>query len=58
MDPNEALDRLRAFVQQVNLHGRFTTETVESVAEAADALDTWLCAGGFLPEDWAKAQAR
>ena len=58
MDPNEALEKLRQFVTQVQLRGRFTTETVEQAAEAADALDTWMSAGGSLPEDWQKARQR
>ena len=33
-----------------------TTETVERGAEAAQALDTWMSNGGFLPEEWARAK--
>lgn len=56
MDPNEALENLRAFIGLVLDVGRYTAETVEAGAEAAQALDTWMSNGGFLPEEWARAK--
>lgn len=56
MDPNEALENLRTFIGLVLDVGRYTAETVEAGAEAAQALDTWMSNGGFLPQEWARAK--
>ena len=58
MDPNEALIQLRRFVALSHAGARFTAEDVDQAAEAAHSLDEWLSAGGFMPEDWAKARTR
>ena len=44
MDPNEALRELRDWAHAN--HG------VDDNAEIFEGLDHWLCAGGFLPDDW------
>jgi hypothetical protein len=46
MDPNETLQQLR---------DEFEGGEFECAAELFEALDTWLCRGGFLPEAWQRA---
>jgi len=50
MDPNVALRQIREL-----LRGPIK-ETHEGLmlSEAFDALDLWLCNGGFLPESWGR----
>ena len=59
MDPNEALRRLLDLAEStqrdavggfdygINLTGRAI-----DMAELVEALDSWIVAGGFLPERW------
>ena len=47
MDPNETLKRIRGFINDGD------SADVELI-EAFEALDNWLCHGGFLPKDWAR----
>lgn len=55
MDPNEKLRRLRELVRKVQFNwdhvDRVTFEEGE-FAKHFQALDDWIQAGGFLPEDW------
>lgn len=44
MDPDEALDNLRALIREGS--------DVDAIAEQFAALDEWLGGGGFLPADW------
>lgn len=53
MDPNAALDELRAIVARVMAEQRITQETVERGAELFAGLDGFLSSGGFLPRAWA-----
>lgn len=63
MDPTEALARAR--IQSRWLLNRTGSESrtelmdhADDLAEAFDALDRWICKGGFLPLQWEKAQRR
>jgi hypothetical protein len=59
VDPNAALDEI------LDLTGRITDlanrgeplppDQVIRIAELVDALDGWICVGGFLPRRWASA---
>lgn len=56
MDPNATLARLRELVAELataetNLH---KADIADSLAEHLEALDNWLCCGGFKPEPWNK----
>lgn len=44
MDPNATLAQLRTALED---------EDIAAAFEHFDALDRWLCRGGFAPEDWA-----
>ena len=46
MDPNKALAELREAI---------SIKDYEWAAMAADTLDGWLTAGGFLPDAWSRA---
>lgn len=46
MDPNTALAELR----------KYAMGSKEEWALLFEGLDSWLLRGGFLPDDWAKAQ--
>jgi hypothetical protein len=58
MDPNEALERLRAAIQRYHVatemrdHDEDRLGEAEQVIEHAQALDEWLSRKGFLPRDW------
>lgn len=59
MDPNEALRALREALGRM-AEARTSYEVSEhavEAAEAAEALDSWLSRGGFLPAAWGEAQA-
>ena len=55
MDPNEALGKARRLAAQI-MNGAQPAEELadlaEELAEAFQALDTWLLRGGFKPEAW------
>jgi hypothetical protein len=60
MDPNEALRRiraqvleLRALVDNEDLDAEALAMSAGTLLDAADGLDQWLTAGGFLPAAWA-----
>lgn len=58
MDPNEVLaiarDRSEAIIESADaLEGSQSEEAIE-LAEAFQALDSWLVKGGFKPRKWAK----
>lgn len=61
MDPNETLRQMRAIAARIlaregaDLHE--TAEDATDLALAVDALDTWLCHGGFIPDAWARGAA-
>ena len=50
LDPDDVLHRLRDEAR-VALCGEDVSPV--AMAEAFQALDDWLCRGGFLPTDWA-----
>ena len=54
MDPDELLVALRDCAQDlINGTDEYTfAETVNTMVEQFEALDTWLTNGGFLPSDW------
>jgi hypothetical protein len=53
MDPNEALRIIREARAELFSEGEpYDPETVRTLAEHVDALDTWLSKGGFLPAAW------
>ena len=52
MDPDANLAELRTLVA-ANIDREFVSDHVTArVMELADALDTWISQGGFLPRDW------
>jgi len=58
MDPNETLKRLRAIVRDIQADRddpagyNATTTREDEAADLVQALDAWLCSGGFLPDAW------
>lgn len=62
MDINEALKNMRAAMARAQGHMDDDTDsaafcvvpnhTVAAMMEAAQAVDEWLSAGGFLPQAW------
>ena len=56
MDPNESLKQLRAWstavLRRADTPGLRAEAWEVEAAEAFQALDQWLCAGGFKPRDW------
>lgn len=52
MDPDAALSRCRNAVIEL-AEGAGDRSDVNEVVEAFDALDNWMCKGGFLPLNWA-----
>jgi len=57
MDPNESLKKARMAVRQWRT-AKFDSKTELAsgmeLADAFEALDGWLCKGGFQPKDWDK----
>ena len=49
MDPNETLAIIRG---NVNAIVNDTEADIVELAEALEALDSWLGKGGYLPTDW------
>lgn len=45
MDPDKTLDEIRKILQDGGI------EDFGELADLIDALDEWMCRGGFLPED-------
>ena len=71
MDPDATLQRQRELIKALRAindnadaeTGQLTTiQRIEAIraamelVEMADALDGWLCRGGFLPGDWANRE--
>lgn len=56
MDPNANLQELRELVQQANERGRLSRDDALRMAELFDALDGWICRGGFLPASWMQSR--
>lgn len=57
MDPNATLDNLRNAIKMLRdeiADGDSSTvaDLADDVADAAEALDTWLAQGGVLPTAW------
>ncbi|QWY84428.1 hypothetical protein SEA_KNOCKER_86 [Mycobacterium phage Knocker] len=52
MDPDAALDEIRALCARVRADGRLSQADVERGAELFDGLDGWLASGGMLPGPW------
>jgi hypothetical protein len=50
MDPNEVLNLIRRAM--VDYADDPTGFDAQELIEAVDALDAWLCKGGFPPRDW------
>jgi hypothetical protein len=62
MDPDENLREQREIVSRMLAGGpHYSSEEQvadgDRLAELVQALDVWISAGGFLPEDWRKALA-
>lgn len=53
MDPNETLRAIRDLARLILESDQDQSHRAEELAEAVDALDTWLGRGGFLPDAWA-----
>lgn len=51
MDPNETLRTAQLAAKRVLNDGADAADA-HQLAEAFDALDSWLRNGGFLPEQW------
>lgn len=61
MDPNATLRELRTAVRwEADRSGEVSwmdaADNATNMAERAEALDKWMCSGGFLPADWARKQ--
>lgn len=59
MDPNETLRELRTAValyvaSMADESAR--TAAAEAMADSFEALDTWLCNQGFLPDEWERGR--
>jgi len=55
MDPNATLNLLRDLVSENATLAHDETRKVEiadELAQAIEAMDNWLCTGGFLPDTW------
>jgi hypothetical protein len=61
MDPNEALKRIREAIKGRNRGYYWTTNEADpsnpigvwdEIIEHFEALDEWLCKGGFMPAEW------
>jgi hypothetical protein len=57
MNPNETLNRARELADLCIRQGRLDYESTLELAEAVEALDSWLTKGGFLPYPWRRAGA-
>ncbi len=57
MDPDEALRRARDMVRRYSETGNTADiPDVATLADAFEALDSWLSAGGFLPAAWQRGR--
>lgn len=58
MDPNAALRNMREAISRTwEAEGEADRlAAAEDLAVAAEALDSWLSTGGFLPSGWAAAE--
>lgn len=57
MDPNSTLDQLRRLVAEIDTADE-TSNNVADLATHFEALDGWLCRGGFLPRAWESCKPR
>jgi hypothetical protein len=58
MDPNATLARMMFLVKTIqNAPGEDGDATAaDELAELVDALNSWLCSGGFYPKAWERAR--
>ena len=54
MDPNTALEAMRALAKEIHEDIHYEDERLDEWADAFTSLDEWLSKGGALPEDWAR----
>ena len=52
MDPNSVLAEALACARAVGAHPGDNTPDATELARLVEALDDWLCRGGFLPARW------
>lgn len=52
MDPNATLSAIRNVIFQLSAAESDSISMLKDIAEEFEALDEWLCAGGFLPTEW------
>lgn len=63
MDPDAALDELLAIIDRIqtlgiHLSSRALPQDIHRLINLIDALDSWLTAGGLLPDRWIPAYRR
>lgn len=51
MDPNEALRQIRELITELQAVD-FDDERIPALTNAVSDLDSWLSAGGYLPDAW------
>lgn len=60
MDPNACLLHLRAMARsilvQLDNDEEVDASDVDEIATMVESLDSWIAAGGFLPERWTVAR--
>ena len=58
MDPDATLKELRELIgktYKLTVNGdEYVSDDWHQLATLAEALDEWICKGGFLPKDWQK----
>ena len=56
MDPNETLRQLRSAIGDYRCATSIAAalDAADRLTEQVGALDEWLRAGGFLPDDWSR----
>jgi hypothetical protein len=58
MDPNKTLENIRALASKMTKDyedpesNGIDQDEANELASLVGSLDTWLCKGGFKPEDW------
>lgn len=52
MDPDKALEEIRALVEAADRPQGLDVENVDRLAELVGGLDEWLSSAGFLPKAW------
>lgn len=58
MDPNVTLDTIRQLARCIAMEAteveRYSPDDALALALTVEALDAWLCKGGFAPSDWCR----